>query len=120
MVFVSFKKVCCISKAGQEERNIGIFFYLIFFLHMPSYFLASGSNFPSLYLIYVLASLIPGIAVGVRRMHDVNKSGWFILIPIYNLILCCTDGTQGPNQYGEDAKRPEFDEFLQEAEPSHN
>ena len=34
-----------------------------------------------------LATLLPTIAVGIRRMHDVGKSGWFILIPIYNLIL---------------------------------
>ena len=35
-------------------------------------------------------------------MHDVGKSGWFILIPIYNLILACTDGVQGDNEYGAD------------------
>lgn len=58
--------------------------------------------------IYFLAVFIPYIAVGVRRMHDVNKSGWYILIPIYNLILCCTDGTNGPNDYGPDPKRPEI------------
>jgi uncharacterized membrane protein YhaH (DUF805 family) len=58
--------------------------------------------------IYFLAVFIPYIAVGVRRMHDVNKSGWYILIPIYNLILCCTDGTIGPNDYGPDPKRPEI------------
>lgn len=52
--------------------------------------------------IYSLAVLVPGIAAGVRRMHDVDKSGWFILIPIYNLILACTPGTVGPNQYGPD------------------
>jgi len=34
-----------------------------------------------------LITLIPTIAVAVRRMHDVGKSGWFILIPIYNLVL---------------------------------
>lgn len=54
--------------------------------------------------IYSLAVLIPGIAVGVRRMHDVGKSGWFLLIPIYNLILVCTEGTQGDNEYGVDPK----------------
>ena len=54
--------------------------------------------------IYSLAVLIPGIAVGVRRMHDVGKSGWFLLIPIYNLILACTEGTQGDNEYGADPK----------------
>jgi uncharacterized membrane protein YhaH (DUF805 family) len=57
-----------------------------------------------LYLIYVLALLIPSIAVGIRRMHDVNKSGWFILIPIYNLILACSEGTKGDNDYGSDPK----------------
>ena len=64
--------------------------------------------------IYSLAVLLPALAVGVRRMHDVNKSGWFILIPIYNLILACQDGTAGENRYGRDPKRPEFDEFLEQ------
>ncbi len=54
--------------------------------------------------LYSLAVLIPGIAVGVRRMHDVGKSGWFLLIPIYNLILACTEGTSGDNEYGTDPK----------------
>ncbi len=34
-----------------------------------------------------IITLLPTIAVAVRRMHDVGKSGWFILIPIYNLVL---------------------------------
>jgi uncharacterized membrane protein YhaH (DUF805 family) len=54
--------------------------------------------------IYTLAVLIPGIAVGVRRMHDVGKSGWFLLIPIYNLVLALTEGEKGENQYGPDPK----------------
>ncbi len=54
--------------------------------------------------IYSLAVVIPGIAVAVRRMHDVGKSGWFLLIPIYNLILACTEGTKGKNEYGDDPK----------------
>ncbi len=41
-------------------------------------------------------------------MHDVNKSGWYILIPIYNLILACTEGTKGHNDYGNDPKGPDF------------
>ena len=55
-------------------------------------------------LIWSLVNLIPSIAVGVRRVHDCDKSGWFILIPIYNLILYCTDGTAGPNRFGPDPK----------------
>lgn len=55
-------------------------------------------------LIFQLAVLIPSIAVAIRRMHDVGKSGWFILIPIYNLILALTEGEKGTNQYGPDPK----------------
>ena len=58
--------------------------------------------------IYSLAVLVPSIAVLVRRMHDVNKNGWYCIIPIYNIILACTDGTEGPNDYGNDPKRPEL------------
>jgi len=54
--------------------------------------------------IYSLAVAIPSIAVGVRRMHDVGKSGWFLLIPIYNFILSVTDSESGENQYGEPIK----------------
>ncbi|MFJ1430907.1 DUF805 domain-containing protein [Capnocytophaga canimorsus] len=57
-----------------------------------------------LFSIYYLAIIVPSIAVGVRRMHDVGKSGWFILVPIYNLVLCLTEGERGPNQYGPDPK----------------
>ena len=57
-----------------------------------------------LYTFYSFAVLIPLYAVSVRRMHDVGKSGWFSLIPIYNLILACTDGVNGDNKYGADPK----------------
>ncbi len=36
-----------------------------------------------------LALLLPSISVSVRRMHDVGKSGWFLLVPFYNLYLYC-------------------------------
>jgi uncharacterized membrane protein YhaH (DUF805 family) len=56
--------------------------------------------------LFALASFIPSIAVAIRRMHDVGKSGWFMLIPIYNLILYFTEGDHGPNEYGPDPKNP--------------
>jgi uncharacterized membrane protein YhaH (DUF805 family) len=67
-----------------------------------------------LYLIYVLASFIPSLAVGVRRLHDTNKSGWFMLlgfIPLIGLVLLvflCIAGDAGPNQYGPDPKAYEL------------
>jgi uncharacterized membrane protein YhaH (DUF805 family) len=54
--------------------------------------------------IYQLAIIVPSIAVGVRRMHDIGKSGWYFCIPIYNIVLLCEEGVSGPNQFGPDPK----------------
>ena len=53
---------------------------------------------------FSIAMILPNIAVGVRRMHDVGKSGWFLLIPIYSIILLFTNGEKGENKYGADPK----------------
>lgn len=64
-------------------------------------------------ILYSLIAFIPGLAVSVRRMHDVGKSGWFILIPIYNLILTLTEGDRFANQYGPDPKQPDMEEMVE-------
>ncbi len=64
-----------------------------------------GPNGP-LNLIASLALFLPGLAVSVRRLHDVNRSGWWILIAftiigIIPLIYWdCIAGTPGPNRFG--------------------
>ena len=70
--------------------------------------LTGNSQFSKLDKLYSLVVLVPSLAVGVRRMHDLNKSGWYYLIPFYNLILLFTNGTEGPNDYGVDPKNPEY------------
>ena len=67
--------------------------------------------------IYSLAVLVPALAVGVRRMHDVGKSGWFLLIPFYNIYLLCINGEAGENKYGSDPKNGVS--FNNEALDSH-
>jgi Predicted membrane protein len=54
--------------------------------------------------LWHLATMLPTISVGVRRMHDMDKSGWFLLVPVYNLYLLCQPGTEGPNRFGDDPK----------------
>lgn len=55
-------------------------------------------------LLFALAVFIPGLAVAVRRAHDQDKSGWFLLIPIYGFIMMFLEGTRGPNRFGPDPK----------------
>ncbi|QCD52101.1 DUF805 domain-containing protein [Campylobacter sp. RM16192] len=61
------------------------------------------------YTISALALFLPTIAVSVRRLHDINKSGWFyllFLIPVIGAIILLIwftkRGTIGPNQFGDD------------------
>jgi len=75
-------------------------------------FIGGLLDFPLLANIYSLAVLLPSLAVAVRRMHDVGKSGWYVLIPIYNFILCVTEGEIGENQYGPDPKSENTNDSL--------
>jgi uncharacterized membrane protein YhaH (DUF805 family) len=54
--------------------------------------------------IISLVHLVPTIAAGVRRMHDINKSGWWLLVPLYNIYLLAKNGDVGSNRFGEDPK----------------
>jgi uncharacterized membrane protein YhaH (DUF805 family) len=99
---------------GRARRSEYWYFVLFNFIISVVLNVAGlGIGTPFLSTIYSLAVMLPSLAVAVRRMHDVNKSGWYILIPIYNLILACTEGTSGPNDYGTDPKNEFFDEIDQ-------
>ena len=61
--------------------------------------------------LYSLLVLIPGIAVGVRRLHDTNRSGWWILISLIPIIgvlvlfvFMCLDSQLGTNRFGVNPK----------------
>jgi len=64
----------------------------------------SGSDDPILASIYNLGVVIPAIAVGVRRLHDTDHSGWWTIVPFVNFYFWCIDGTSGDNRFGPDPK----------------
>lgn len=59
---------------------------------------------PAIGIIYNLAVVIPSLGVGIRRMHDTDRSGWWVLLPIVNFVFWATAGTQGDNRFGPDPK----------------
>ncbi|MBW8740996.1 MAG: DUF805 domain-containing protein [Streptomyces turgidiscabies] len=61
--------------------------------------------------VYALAVLLPSLAVGVRRLHDTGRAGWWILlafVPVVGwialLVFNCLEGDQGENKYGHNPK----------------
>ena len=64
-----------------------------------------------LFSILIIVNLIPMYAVGVRRIHDSDKSGWFVLISLipliglYIFVLLLQDGSKGKNRFGVKPKK---------------
>lgn len=96
--------------SGRASRS-EYWWYVLFTVILSVIIQAFGviSSDVSLYLgaIVNLALLLPGLSLSVRRLHDINKSGWFILlglIPIVGAIILivwfCKESEMQPNQYG--------------------
>jgi uncharacterized membrane protein YhaH (DUF805 family) len=102
--------------SGRARRSEFWYFLLCHFIIIIALLIVAaliGTAGIVLYGLYALAVFVPGLAVAVRRLHDVGKSGWFYficLIPlvgsIWLIVLFATEGNVGPNEYGLDPKRP--------------
>jgi uncharacterized membrane protein YhaH (DUF805 family) len=70
--------------------------------------IAAGTGFSPFSTIAGLGLILPGIAVSVRRLHDLDRTGWWLLLiftgigGILLLIWDCMKGTDGPNRFGAD------------------
>ena len=109
-------KICLNKYAtfrGRASRTEYWYFHLFYWLVLISSIILfnqiSKENYKMLILIPHFLLWLPLLAVHVRRMHDINKTGWIILIsvipligPIIILVLNCQRGTIGPNKYGPD------------------
>lgn len=102
------------GRARRKEYWMFFLFNIIFAITAAIIDVVAGTE-PIFYLLYVIGVFLPGLAVGVRRLHDTGKSGWWFfiaLIPligsIWLLVLFATDGDSSDNKYGPN---PKFDEL---------
>lgn len=116
MSFVEAIQTCFSKYANFHGRALrSEFWYFVLFLLLAGTcvgaidLLAFGTRDGAgpLALIFTLATLLPNIAVSVRRLHDHNKSGWLlllVLIPFVGAVLLivwwCQRGDEGPNRFG--------------------
>jgi uncharacterized membrane protein YhaH (DUF805 family) len=98
------------GRARRQEYWMFVLFNIIFSI-VAGVLDAALGTWGAVGGLYGLAMLIPGLAVSVRRLHDIGKSGWMLLIAlipligtIWLIVLLATDGAPGNNQYGDNPK----------------
>ncbi len=104
------------GRARRKEYWFFVLFYLIFTIALMFVDGATGGLDPQTGLglfsgIFMLAMFIPSLAVSIRRLHDTDRTGWWILINLVPLIggliflyFTVCDSTPGNNQYGPNPK----------------
>ena len=96
---------------GRDTRPEFWWFYLANVILTYGFFILGGITGASILgligLLYGLAVIVPGIAAGVRRLHDTGKTGWLMLVSLIPLVggiilivLLAQPGTPGANEYG--------------------
>ena len=99
------------GRARRKEYWFFFLFYLMIFLGLS--LLDAVLGFGLLSTVFVLAMLLPNVAVGIRRLHDTGRSGWWLLIgmiPLVGLVLIyflVLDSEPGDNAYGPNPKAGE-------------
>jgi len=106
------------GRARRKEYWMFILFNIIGYLIMWMLDLAIGTSYLGIGLfttLFGLAVIIPGLAVGVRRLHDTGRSGWWLLISlvpfigaIVLLIYFLMEGNRNDNQFGPNPKEFEL------------
>lgn len=116
------------GRSNRSEYWYFILFHLLFLILATildnALGFASNSMPGTIYLVYSLALIVPGLAVTVRRLHDIDKSGWHVLIGlipliggIWMIVLLARKGTAGENRYGPNPNGEllfEFEEARQQ------
>jgi len=103
------------GRARRQEYWMYVLFYTLFVFAAMAVdgvlMVSTGMVFTPITTLFSLAMIIPTLAVAVRRMHDLGKSGAMILVTlipiigsIWFLVLLATEGQIGENQYGSDPK----------------
>ncbi len=107
------------GRARRKEYWMFVLFNFIFLMVAMIIDNILGTSFgPAgygiVYVLYALAVFIPGLAVSIRRLHDIGKGGAWIfiaLVPliggIWLIVLTATEGNSGQNEYGADPKQNE-------------
>lgn len=98
-----------VAFSGRAPRSEFWYWYLfVLILSIISNIIDAAVGLPMIGLVVSLGLLLPGISMGIRRVHDLDRTGWWFLIvftgigAILLIVWACLKGTTGSNRYGPD------------------
>ncbi|MED4455602.1 DUF805 domain-containing protein [Metabacillus fastidiosus] len=101
-----------IFQGRARRKEYWMFFLIHYIILLALIIIQEVADISFLFVVYFLATILPTLALSVRRLHDIGRSGWWILIyyipfgTIVLLVFACLDSQEGDNQYGLNAKVP--------------
>jgi uncharacterized membrane protein YhaH (DUF805 family) len=109
--YVEVLKKYAVFEGRARREEFWMFALVNFIVTIVLNVVLSMIGLPILAVIYSLAVLVPSLAVGARRLHDTNRSGWLLLISLIPLVgaivlivVWVQDSQPGPNKYGPNPK----------------
>lgn len=108
------------GRARRSEYWYFVLFHVLIVITLGATAAILGSEMGSqvivlVAIVYVLGTILPSLALIIRRLHDIGKSGWYYFVSfipligsIWLLVLLFTEGDRGDNQYGPDPKAVEM------------
>lgn len=108
--YISVLKKYAVFSGRASRREYWMFFAFNIIVAILTGIIDAATGVPVLGPLYSLAVLIPGIAVTIRRLHDTDHSGWWILVGLVPFVgflvllyFMIIEGTKGGNQFGPPA-----------------
>ncbi len=131
--YLEVLKKYAVFEGRAHRTEYWMYFLFNFIISVGLAIVGSAAGAEWLQILYVVAVFIPGLAVGARRLHDTNRSGWWQLlgvIPIVGwialLVMFVEEGHPGTNQHGPNpwgkglSEEKTADQRLRELDSLHN
>ena len=112
--FIEALKKYAVFSGRARRKEYWMFALFVGIIYAVLAIVAAASKTPALFVllaVFYVGILLPALAVGVRRLHDIGRSGWWLLfglVPLVGgitlLVFSCTDSQPGENKYGPNPK----------------
>ncbi|MGW1543995.1 DUF805 domain-containing protein [Streptomyces sp. NPDC002309] len=109
--FITALKKYAVFSGRARRKEYWMFFLFYMILAVAAAIIDVLINMQIVSLVLALGLFLPSLSITIRRLHDTDRSGWWILIGliplvggIVLLVFACTDGKPGDNKYGPNPK----------------